>query len=277
MTAVRDFYEVLGVPRDASPKLVQLAFEGKMKALADPAYAASPAEKREEERLLKEAFVTLSNPAKRGPYDEKLAAFEEQASAAPSRPAWLVPAVAAALVVAIGGGILSRHLEDRERQRVEAERQARQEEEARLRAIAREEREREMTAQREAREAEMQARNEQYRTQRERADFERWRSSVDQQARYGESLRQQQDRNALYEAQRAESQRRQAEERERREEESRRRQALSEVERQKEFLRRQEMEEERLRAERHYRAQQEAREREYRQMLEERRRQQQSR
>lgn len=269
---MHDYYQILGIARDASPQVVKFAFEGKMKAVADPAYVASPAEKREEERLLKEAFVTLSMPAKRGPYDEKLAAFESGAGGGASRPAWLVPAAVVA-VLAIGASMAwVNHSREQERQRLEAERVAAQEEEARRRAEREAERIREAEARQEEFDARNRERNEQYRAQRERADLERWRRSVDAQARQGDYARESRERNAAYEARREEQRRRSEEDRLRREEEARRRQAQYEVERQKDFLRRQEQEEERVRLERHYRAQQEAQEREYRRMIEERNR-----
>lgn len=269
---MHDYYQILGIARDASPQVVKFAFEGKMKAVADPAYAASPEEKREEERLLKEAFVTLSLPAKRGPYDEKLAAFESGPAGADSRPAWLAPAAVVA-VLAIGGSMAwVNHSREQERQRLEAERVAVQEEEARRRADREAERIREAEARREEFDARNRERNEQYQAQRERAELERWRRSVDAQARQGDYARESRERNAAYEARREEQRRRSEEDRLRREEEARRRQAQYEVERQKEFLRRQEQEEERVRLERHYRAQQEAQEREYRRMIEERNR-----
>lgn len=265
---MHDYYRILGVARDASPQLAKIAFEGRMKALADPAYAAPPAEKREEERLLREALVTLTMPAKRGPYDAKLAAFEEAGSRRPSRPAWLVPSALAVVALAAGAGWLEHSREqgrlqaDRERQRLAGEAQA---ERRRAEAEAHEARVREMQDRREEAAAASRERSETYRIQRERAEYERLRRAQEAQARSAQQAAERQERNALYAKQREEEQLR-------REEESRRRQALVEVERQKEYLRRLELEEERARAARHERAEREAREREYQRILEERRR-----
>ncbi len=268
---MHDFYQVLGVARDASPKLVKLAFEGKLKALADPAYGASPADRREEERLLREAFVTLSMEAKRGPYDAKLAAFEEEgAGNGFSRPGWHVPAAVATCVALAAGAYWVSDSREKERMRLEGQRLAmeRQKEDERRKAQAEEARLLELQERREAVVARTRESSEQMRIQRERADYDRLRRTEEAQARYGESARERQERNALHEKQREE-------ERLRREEEGRRRAALSELERQKDYLRRQEFEEERIRVERHERVQREARERDYQLQLEEQRRRQQ--
>ena len=263
---MHDYYQVLGIARDASPQVVKYAFEGKAKALADPAYAASPAEKREEERLLKEAYITLSVPAKRGAYDAKLFAFEDEAAAAGSpRPAWLVPAIAAALVALAAGGVWTNHSREKERLRLEEQRIALEKDSARRKAEDEAERIREAQARQEASSEQYRLRNEQLRMQRERADYDRWRRTEEMRARQGESMRESQERRAAMEKQREEENLRRAEE-------DRRRQAQREVDRQKEYLRRQEMEEERIRAARHAQAQREAQEREYRQYMEEQRR-----
>ena len=262
-----DYYQVLGIARDASPQVVKYAFEGKAKALADPAYAASPAEKREEERLLKEAYITLSVPAKRSAYDAKLSAFEDEAAAArSSRPAWLVPAVAAALVAVAAGGLWTNHSREKERLRLEDERIAMEKENTRRKAEREAERIRELQGRYEDSTEQARLRGEQLRMQRERADYERWKRTEEMRARQGESMRQSEERRAVAEKLREEENLRRAEE-------ERRRQAQREVDRQKDYLRRQELEEERIRAARHEQAQREAREREYRQYLEEQRRQ----
>jgi curved DNA-binding protein CbpA len=268
---MHDYYQVLGVARDASPPVVKYAFEGKAKALADPAYAASPEEKREEERLLREAYVTLSVPAKRSAYDAKLAAFESApASGASSRPPWLVPAVAAAVVAVAAGGLLANHAREKERLRIEEQRIALEKEEARRKSDLEDERIRELRARQEESTEQARLRGEQLRMQRERVEYERWKRTEEMRARQGESMRESQERRAAAEKQREEESARRAEE-------DRRRQAQREVDRQKEYLRRQELEEERIRAARHEQAQREARELEYRQYLEEQRRRLQQR
>ena len=268
---MQDHYQILGIARDASPQVVRFAFEGKMKALADPAYAAPTAEKREEERRLKEAFVTLSVPAKRGPYDGKLAAFEEQlAASAGRRPPWLVPAAVVACVALAAGALWNSHSREKERVRLEEGRVAMEKENARRKAQAEDERLGELEARREEVIEATRQRAEQARIQRERTDYDRLKRTQEAQVRYSDSARQRQELNALRETQRVE-------ERLRRAEDERRRAALVELERQKAYLRRQELEEERVRAARHDRANREAREREYQQYLEEQRRHQQQR
>jgi curved DNA-binding protein CbpA len=260
---VHDYYQVLGVARNASPQIMKLAFEGKLKALADPAYAATPAEKREEERLLREALVTLTVPAKRAPYDAKLEAFEAEGPAA-KRPAWLVPAALASVLALAAGGMWVNQSREKERLRLAEERLAMEKETARRSADAEDARIREAQARREEAVAVTRERSEQLRVQRERAEYERWRRTQEAQARYADSAQERQARNEIYAKQREE-------ERLRREEEARRRQAQYEVERQKQYLRSLELEEERARAARHESAQREAREREYQRMMEEQR------
>jgi hypothetical protein len=268
---MHDYYRILGIARDASPQVVKFAFEGKAKALADPAYAASPEEKREEERLLKEAFITLSVPAKRGAYDAKLSAFEEEAVAArPSRPAWLVPAIAAAVVAVSAAGVWTNHSREKERLRLEEERIAMDKEYTRRKAENEAARIRELQAGQEASTEQARLRGEQLRMQRERAEYDRWKRTEEAQARQGQSMRESQERRVAMEKQREE-------ERVRRAEEDRRREAQREVDRQKDYLRRQEQEEERIRANRHAQAQREAQEREYRQYMEEQRKRLQQR
>ena len=92
-----DYYEALGVANDATAAIVKIAFEGKMKALAKA--PASP-ERQAEERLLQQAYATLSNAQKREWYDRQLEARDKPRSSIP------VPVMIGALVVvaAIAGG-----------------------------------------------------------------------------------------------------------------------------------------------------------------------------
>jgi hypothetical protein len=266
---MHDYYQILGIARDASPQLVRFAFEGKSKALADPAYAASPAEKREEERLLKEAFVTLSVPAKRVAYDAKLSDFEGAAAVERAwRPTWLIPAVAASVVALAAVGLWTNHSREKERLRIEEQRVSLDKENARRKAEDDAERIRENQARQEASTEQARLRGEQLRMQRERTEYDRWKRTEEMRARQGDAMRESQERRLATDKQREE-------ERLRRAEEDRRREAQREVDRQKEYLRRQELEEERIRAARHAQAQREAQEREYRQYLEEQRRLQQ--
>ncbi len=262
---MHDYYQLLGVARNASPQVIKIAFEGKLKSLADPAYAAAPEVKRSEERLLRDAYVTLSVPAKRGPYDAKLAAAEEAgAESAGSRPHWLWPSLAvAALVAVIAGAYWVDYSKEQERLRIEAQKVELQRETARRKAEQDAERLKLQQARQEEAIRRSRAHEEQVWMQRDRAEWERQRRVEESRAQQNEYSRQQKERRERDEGLREE-------ERLRRAQEDRRRQALYEVERQKEYLRQREAEEERARAARHERAQQEAREREYRRQIEER-------
>jgi len=124
---VHDYYQVLGIAPDASAPVVRIAFEARLKALADPASTASAAERREEERLLREAFVTLSVPAKRGPYDERLRAGEAAAAAEPPavRGRLLAGVAAAGVAIAVFAFAVGQWREN-ERLRLEAARVAKE-------------------------------------------------------------------------------------------------------------------------------------------------------
>jgi len=65
---MKDYYDVLGIPRDAAPGVVKVAYEGRMKKAA----RLKDAERAAEERELKEAYAILSNPAKREDFDASL-------------------------------------------------------------------------------------------------------------------------------------------------------------------------------------------------------------
>ncbi|MBL0141195.1 MAG: hypothetical protein IPP91_03815 [Betaproteobacteria bacterium] len=268
---MHDYYHVLGIGRSASAQIARLAFDGKMKALADPAYAASAEEKRAEERLLREAFVTLSVPAKRGPYDAKLAAFEDQGGAGTgSRPAWFAPAIGLGILVVAASGIWMNHSNDKERLRMEEERLAMEKENTRRKADLDAERIRDYKARQDEASETARSRNEQQRVARERVDYDRWRRTEELRAVQSEAARASLESRAKNEKLREEAQ-------VQRTEQERVRAAQREVDRQKEYLRRQEIEEERARAARHAQAEREAREREYRQYLEEQKRRLQQR
>lgn len=268
---MRNHYEVLGIPRDASDGLVKLAWEGKMKALADPGYSASASEKREEERLLRLAYATLSVHRLRAAYDDKLDAAEIAELEAPvGLAAWVprsrIALFALALAVLAGGGLFYERYQVREREalaRAEKARQAAQEAKWRERAEQAEARREE---QRLAEEAGMVA----GRQWQERNDLERERAAYDAQRRAQEAQANWAEMSARDRENLARAAREQAELQARRAEEERRREAQLEVERQKAYLKGLELDEERARLLRHEQAQREAREREYRRQLEER-------
>jgi curved DNA-binding protein CbpA len=116
-----DYYGLLGVSREASPSVLKIAYEGKVKALAKG--NLSEAERKSEERQLLAAYETLTDPLRRERYEERL---EATASREESR-AKAIPAIAAVvfLVLAVGGYVgYTRHVAEQKRQlaRLEAER-----------------------------------------------------------------------------------------------------------------------------------------------------------
>lgn len=123
---LQDHYQVLGIAPDASAQVVRIAYEGRMKALADSGSTASADERRDEERRLKEAFVTLSLPAKRGPYDEKLRAIQAATEGSGPRRGrtWAIVAVAGVAVAILAFAV--GQWRQGERNRLEADRVAKE-------------------------------------------------------------------------------------------------------------------------------------------------------
>jgi curved DNA-binding protein CbpA len=113
------YYEILGVAADAPAPAVKAGYEGRLKALARA--GAPPARRDAQLKLLHQAYVVLSNPAKRAWYDRKLAEAAEPP--AKSRAPW---AIAAALVLAIAaGGWYATHRAPKDPQAAEREREGR--------------------------------------------------------------------------------------------------------------------------------------------------------
>ena len=244
---MQNYYELLGVSRDASPRIVTIAYEGKVKALAKSGLAG--AERQAEERELEKAHVTLSNPAKKAWYDKQLEGAPAHAS--PNRKG-LVAAVAVVLLVAAGGAWYSLE-RSRAREQVRLEEQRIAIEQERVRNQAEIEKARLLETQ--------QAREQGYDYRRESAAASR----AERERRVEEYRRRYEDNAAMRDQVRArvlnthdERERQMREDRERRLAENERRQAQAEVERQKRFVAEREREEERIRTERHYRAQREA-------------------
>jgi curved DNA-binding protein CbpA len=242
-----NYYNVLGVPHDASERIVKIAYEGKQKALAKAGLSESA--RRGEERLLEQAYVTLSNPGKRTWHDKQLATEEASASkAAQSRTlaGWLT-AGALAILLIVGGGYYSvnRSIE-RERLRLEELRIANAK--AKDEARAAEEQERLAAAR-----AALDYRQQTDASRRSSQD----RAYMDRQGRY--------NRDSSYqEAVRSRTlnswdtrESNAAEDRNRYLSDADRRKAWQEVERQKRFVEEREREEERVRTERYYRVQRE--------------------
>jgi hypothetical protein len=244
---MQNYYELLGVSRDASPRIVTIAYEGKLKALGKS--GLSEAERRAEERELEKAHVTLSNPAKKAWYDKQL---ESTPAGAPPDRRGLVTAGVVVLVLVAGGAWYSmERAKAREMVRLEEQRIAIEQEKMRHQAEI--EKARLLESQ--------EARTQGYDYRREAAAAsraERERRAAEYQRRYEDNtaLRDQVSGRVLNSYDERERQMR--EDRERRLAENERRQAQAEVERQKRFVAEREREEERIRTERHYRAQREA-------------------
>jgi colicin import membrane protein len=264
---MRDHYETLGIPRNASERMVQLAFEGKMKALADPDYAASARERSREETRLREAFATLSHPLKRVAYDARLAAADTGGD--DDAEGWLtrgrLALIAILLVVVAGGWIWNERLRAREREEIARADRAREE----ARQAVWKERAEAAEARREAQRLEEEAGAAAGRQWQERTDLERERAASEAQRRAQEAQAVSAEAYARDRESLARAARERAEQQALSAEEEKRRAAQMEVERQKAYLRGLELDEERARAARHEQALREAREREYQRQLEE--------
>lgn len=242
-----NYYQVLGVPHDASDKIIKIAYEGKLKALAKA--GLSEDETRNEQRLLEQAYVTLSNPAKRSWHDKQLDAEQHEAAdsaRARNRMGWFAAAVLAILLVGGSSYYAVQRVDERERNRLEELRIANAKLKEEARALAEEER----LAQEKA--------VFQYRQESDASrQYARDRAYMDRQSRYNrDSAYQDQVRSrTLNTWDRRESH--YEEDRSRHLSEADRRKAWQEVERQKRFVEEREREEERLRTERHYRVQRE--------------------
>lgn len=240
----QDFYQALGVSADATRNVVKIAYEGKRKALER---AGLPdAERKAEERLLEQAYVTLSNPAKKAWYDQR-----REAADPPAKGANRTPLIVAALAVVLlaGGAAAYSHVRGVERERIRLEEQRIAIERDRLRAgeeIAKSL----VDDRRDSREASYEYRREL--EQRRAAERDRYRDDANRRYEDARATREayQQRANADRERRNAAY----AEDRERRQALEDQRRAQAEVERQKRFVAEREREEERIRDERHNRA-----------------------
>ncbi|MGZ5038115.1 MAG: hypothetical protein ACXWGT_15100 [Usitatibacter sp.] len=243
-----DYYRMLGVSRSATPSIVKIAYEGKLKALAKA--GLSDAERAAEERELLKAQVTLSNPAKKEWYDNQLdshADLEHATVEASHRKGWYV---AGALAFVLAAGTVYYYVDRanaRERVRLEEQRIALERENAQARAEA------ERIRLQQAEDAQR------FRQQAETRSADlRERAYTDgaQAAARDRAVRDQVVGHALNAAEIRQQQAN--EDRERRLAEQQRRQAQAEVDRQKAWTRQRELEDERARADRAARAQREA-------------------
>jgi hypothetical protein len=245
---MQNYYELLGVSHDATPQIVKIAYGGKMKALA--ASGLPEPERKAEERLLEQAHITLSNPAKKEWYDKQLAGA--QPDPGPSAKKGLIAAVAVVAALIAGGAWYSLE-RSKERERVRLEEQRLAIEQERLRHEVEIEKARLLDTQ--------QGRDQGYDYRREaaeanRAERERRAAEAQRRAEEGRAFRDQARERVIQTHDEREQQRR--DDRARRQADEDRKKALAEVERQKRFVADREREEERIRTERYYRVQREA-------------------
>jgi hypothetical protein len=242
-----NYYQVLGVPHDANDRVIKIAYEGKLKALAKA--ELSETERRNEERLLEQAYATLSSDAKRSWHDKQLALEDQHAvdaARARNRMGWFAAAVMALLLVGGSSYYAVQRIDDRERLRLEELRivNAKAKEDARIAA------DEERLAQEKS--------SFQYRQERDASrQYSSDRSYFDRQSRYNrDSAFQDQVRSRTLNTWDTYMQQ-QEEDRNRNLSDADRRKAWQEVERQKRFVEEREREDERIRSDRYYRVQRE--------------------
>ena len=244
---MHNYYQVLGVPYDASDKIIKIAFEGKTKALGKA--GLSETETRNEQRLLEQAYVTLSNPAKRSWHDKQLDAAQDEGTDGArtrNRKGWVVAGVLTVLLAAGMGYYGVERVNQREKLRLEELRIANAKAKEEARAAAEEERIAMERAEMEYRRASDAERN-----------YARDRAYLDRQSRYNRDSSYQDEVRSRTLSTWDSRQRNYEEDRSRSQSEADQRKAWQEVERQKRFVAEREREEERARAERHYRVQRE--------------------
>ena len=104
---MKDYYEILGVARDATPNAVKIAYEGRMKKAA----RLSDKKRAAEERLLNEAYAILSNPAKREHFDSQRLEIDAHLEGSASKMPLVIGIVAVVVtVVRLGGNVAHRPL-----------------------------------------------------------------------------------------------------------------------------------------------------------------------
>jgi curved DNA-binding protein CbpA len=124
---MKDYYAVLGVKRNADSAAIRLAYERKMKTLA----RRPPAERAAQEREVKEALETLSNPLKREDFDAHRVEIDANVGG-PTSNKPLAIAILVVLFTIIGVGyFLTERWASQEAMRAEAQRAAAEREKAR--------------------------------------------------------------------------------------------------------------------------------------------------
>lgn len=246
---MQDYYRVLGISEQATPAVIQIAFEGKLKALHKSSLPES--ERMAEDRLLRQAFVTLTHPARRTWYDMQLE--RDRASLTDVSPRWRAVAIVAIVTAGFTSVAWSTVERSKERDRLYAEGLRVEAEQAKARAAAAVQLA-QIAEDKAIREAELALRRE----RDTRYWMERDRSWGNAQSRYNEVAA----RNDWYQERYyvlAEARTQQSiEDRRQRNELSNRYAAQAELNRQVQWMENREAEESRIRAEKHYRAQLEA-------------------
>jgi len=238
---MKDYYDALGVPRNAGASVIKIAFEGKVKRLA----SLPEAERAAEKKALDEAYVILSNPSKRDWYDRKLDehhATSDRRGSGVKKPA----AILAVAAIAIAGTAyyFTERARERERVRLEEQRIALERERARRQAEIEEARLKEQQASREQAMEYRKERDARHQAERERAQWDR-------DVRAQESRMQYDAARAKSQAQTEQRQQQYDEQRQRAQAEAERRKAQAEVDRQNRWVAEREREEERARQQRY--------------------------
>lgn len=218
--ADKTLYDLLEVSSGASPEIIQAAYDRLLiKFNPDrPENATNPGARIQHDAI-KEAFLTIGNPAKRAQYDKKLeAGLPKMYNVQVVESFWTLPKlIVLAFVVVVGGGYYYKH--QKETARLEAEKviAAQKAREAEEKAKAEAEQARlDLQRQREAQSAEMRQRREheaavrsyssEQRIQGRQNDFSAQRERQEQQR--AQSQRQREESQAMLAAQRRAAQER---------------------------------------------------------------------
>ena len=113
-------YDLLGIPRNASQRAIQKAYERRRKALGKNPDAL-------QERILNDAFAVLSNPSKRADYDSRLGEADMLPSGAGSSTPLVVGLVVVGLTAAGIGYFLFERSKDQKWMKEEQQRAAERE------------------------------------------------------------------------------------------------------------------------------------------------------
>ena len=244
---MQNHYQVLGVSVGATPEVLRIAFEGRLKALAK-ARLGEP-ERKAEEAALRLAYGTLTNPARRAAFDAQLeGAGEREARSSRNTTIAVVAAVLVAVVAGLGWYFSERGARA-ERIRLEEARIAREAEELRYR-VATEKADKERREREAAYAQESAARRE----ERDRQRVERERTQYQREVDRAQSVADREAERARSEEEARERERERAELRDKAQAERDLAAAQRDANRQKRYLEQQEEEERRIREERHQRA-----------------------